>query len=110
MLSARTFAVLYDLHLAAVWRGEEPTGAFGNWLEARWYVSDLTEPLSGPTAVSLLGGGGKGIRWYEVDGALIGFVRGRSRGCYVVASDDNPPPPAELLPMSDFSVLSETAI
>src|SRR5215218_6895261 len=82
MLSARTFAVLYDLHLAAVWRGDQPSGAFGNWLEARWCESNLPEPEGFPAALSLLGGGGAGIRWYECDGALVGFVRGRSRGCY----------------------------
>ncbi len=110
MLSARTFAVLYDLHLAAVWRGDEPSGAFGNWLEARWCEGNLTEPDSVPAAVSLLGGGGAGIRWYEVDDALVGFVKGRPRGCYVVANDDEPPPPAELLPPSDYSVLSESTV
>jgi hypothetical protein len=81
-------AILYDLHLAAVWRGEDASNEFGAWLEGRWWAGGLAEPETPPDAVSVLGGAGAGIRWYGVGENILGFVGGRPRGCHVVACDD----------------------
>jgi hypothetical protein len=91
MLSPRMLAGLYDLHLAAVWRGHKSSSIFGDWLEARWCPGAPTEPEAPPDAVSVLGGAGAGIRWYGAGDAIVGFVGDRSRGCYVVATEDRPP-------------------
>ena len=98
MLSPRTLAGLYDLYLAAVWRGHAPPSMFGDWLEARWCPGVPTEPPVPPDAVSVLGGAGAGIRWYAVGATIVGFVAGRPRGCYVIARDEKPPqPPSPVL-------------
>jgi hypothetical protein len=93
VLSPRTLAGLYDLHLAAVWRGHEPPSMFGDWLGARWRRGGPAEPDATPDAVSVLGGAGAGIRWFAVGETIVGFVAGRPRGCYVVARTDRPPQP-----------------
>ncbi len=97
MLSPRTLAALYDLHLAAVWRGHEASSMFGNWLEARWSTGGPAEPSVPPDAVSVLGGAGAGIRWYTQGEAILGYVAGRPRGCYVVRCTEEPPPPPAIL-------------
>jgi hypothetical protein len=93
MLSPRTLAGLYDLHLAAVWRGHESSSIFGDWLAARWCPGAPIEPEAPPDAVSVLGGAGASIRWYATGDTIVGFISGRSRGCYVVAREENPPAP-----------------
>ncbi|MEA2598418.1 MAG: hypothetical protein QOF01_4887 [Thermomicrobiales bacterium] len=100
MLSPRTLASLYDLHLAAVWRGHEPTSILGNWLEARWSASELVEPPAPPDAVSVLGGAGAGIRWYALGETIVGYVAGRPRGCYIVRRSEEPPLPPAILDCS----------
>lgn len=92
MLSPRTLAGLYDLHLAAVWRGHESSSIFGDWFEARWYAGRAAEPARPPDAFSVLGGAGAGIRWYAVGETILGFVGGR-RGCYLVARSEAPQQP-----------------
>ncbi len=107
MLSPRALAVLYDLHLAAVWRGQESASDFGAWLDGRWWSGGLAEPDTPPDAVSVLGGAGTGIRWYVVGESILGFVGRRPRGCYVMGRDDVPPlalaaplePAAESVPL-----------
>lgn len=53
MLSVRTIAGVDDRYLAAVWRGDKPTGIWGNWLEAPWCDHHVAEPEIGPFAVSV---------------------------------------------------------
>ena len=93
MNTPRSLAVRFDLYLAACWRGDE-CEAFGDWLDARWCPEAPPEPAEGPAAVSVLGGAGRGIRWYERGGAIVGYVAGRPRGCYLIAATDEPPPVA----------------
>ncbi len=111
MLSPRILAGLYDLHLAAVWRGHESSDMFGDWLEARWCAGAPNEPDAPPEAVSVLGGAGAGIRWYATGDAIVGFVAGRPRGCYVVARNEHPPePPSAALDRAvQMGVLPEPA-
>jgi hypothetical protein len=98
MLSPRTLSGLYDLHLAAVWRGHAPPSMFSDWLEARWWADGPAEPAAPPDAVSVLGGAGGGIRWYGRGDSIVGYVTGRPRGCYVVALNDIPPQPPTAFP------------
>ena len=85
MSSARKLARLYDQYVAAVRRGDdEIADAFADWLGAFW-DDGPGEPTSPPAAISLLGGIGRGIRWYETEDAVFGYVRGWTRrGCYQV--------------------------
>lgn len=85
MSSARKLALLYDQYVAAARRDDrEIVDAFADWLGDFWDVGPA-EPTTPPSAVSLLGGIGRGVRWYETDDAVLGYVRGwRRRGCYRV--------------------------
>ncbi|HEY7033299.1 MAG TPA: hypothetical protein VH482_18305 [Thermomicrobiales bacterium] len=93
MLSPRTLAGLYDLHLAAVWRGHESSDIFGDRLGARWSGGGPSEADATPDAIGVLGGAGAGIRWFAVGENIVGFVAGRPHGCSVVARTEIPPQP-----------------
>jgi len=80
---ARWLASAQDQALAALWRGEG-SDAFGSWLAAFWRPSARPEPAAAPLAISVLGGGGAGVRWHEESGVLLGYVPGRPGGCYRV--------------------------
>lgn len=82
---AGKLARLYDQYVAAIGRGDhDVVDAFADWLGAFWDEGPA-EPASPPAAMSLLGGLGRGIRWHEVDGQVLGYVRGwKRRGCYQV--------------------------
>lgn len=86
MTSARRLARLYDQYVAAVQRGDEETAqAFAEWLGAFWDDGPAEPTAAAPAAVSLLGGVGRGVRWYETDDRVFGYVRGwKRRGCYQV--------------------------
>jgi len=94
-IHARKLACLYDEYVGAVQRDDfEVVDAFAEWLGAFWDEGP-PEPDSVPGAISLLGGNGRGIRWHEVDGMVLGYVRGwKRRGCYQV-------PTWELRPLED---------
>jgi hypothetical protein len=112
MLSPRTLAGFYDLHLAAVWRGYAPSSMFSDWLDAHWCPGAPSEPSSPPGAVSVFGGAGAAIRWYAAGDAIVGFVAGRSYGSYVVARDEQPPrSPSPALPgLVHLAQLPETVL
>lgn len=84
-MAARKLARLYDQYVAAVRQGEvEVADAFAAWLGQYWDAGPA-EPKTAPSAISLLGGIGRGVRWYETETAVIGYVRGWTRrGCYQV--------------------------
>ncbi|MEA2515785.1 MAG: hypothetical protein QOJ59_5274 [Thermomicrobiales bacterium] len=82
MITARQLARAYDLSVASLWRGDAPDQSLIAWL-ARYRVTDpLPEPQTTPEAVSLLGGGGSGIRWYSTPTAVVGFATGHPAVCY----------------------------
>ena len=85
MSSARKLACLYDQYVAAIRRGDaEIADAFADWLGAFW-DDGPPEPGVPPTAVSLLGGIGRGVSWYETEETVLGYVRGWTRrGCYQI--------------------------
>jgi hypothetical protein len=99
-LTSRELALTVDRHLAAVWRGEESQeDEFFRWLTSLWTTSSPPEPVSPPSAVSVLGAGGGGIRWYQRDAMFIGYVDGQS-GCYRVPANATPPLPSRNLTAS----------
>lgn len=91
---ARKLACLYDQYVAAVQRNDhEVVDAFAEWLGAFWDEGP-PEPRTPPSAISLLGGIGRGIRWHETEGMVFGYVRGwKRRGCYRVPIEDLLPVP-----------------
>ena len=96
MLTPRDLAYAYDRWLAARWRGEEDEARrFGDWIESFWCRTAPLEPERGPDAVSVLGGAGRGIRWYADGNVVRGYVVGRPLGCYLIPA--RTVPPAEVL-------------
>ena len=86
-LTARALAHAVDHHVAALWRGEENIDDdFFVWLTSLWSPTAAAEPKGEPAAVSVLGAGGVGIRWYDAGAAFVGYVPGRPGGCYRVPS------------------------
>src|SRR4051794_6224146 len=85
---ARTF----DRVIAAHWRGQDDVAVSGAaWCEAHWTLQAPPEPSEPPSAASVLAGAGSGIRWYAQDEAVLGYISGRTDGCYRVTSDDPVP-------------------
>ena len=84
MPAALRLARSYDQAVAASWRGDEAARrAFAAWLAPFWRPDGPPEPGDAPAAVSVLGAGGRGIRWYDAGPAVVGYVPGRG-GCYRV--------------------------
>lgn len=82
MITARQLASAYDLSIASMWRGERPENTIIAWLGDFRVADGFQEPESKPDAVSLLGGGGSGIRWYTTPAAVIGYTTGEPHVCY----------------------------
>ncbi|MCC2628849.1 MAG: hypothetical protein K0S14_2499 [Thermomicrobiales bacterium] len=85
-ISPRQIALTYDRVVSAHWRGETDTAtALDAWFEAHWSDQAPPEPDAPPEGTSVLGDSGAGIRWYERDEAVLGYVSRRPNGCYRVA-------------------------
>jgi hypothetical protein len=80
---AADLAVAYDRGVAAYWRGETDGKRNGTWLEGFWRPIVLV-PLGPPAAMSVYGGAGRGIAWYDADDVVVGCVRGCATGGYWV--------------------------
>jgi hypothetical protein len=87
MITARQLARAYDLSVASLWRGEAPDESLIAWLGRYRVAEAVPEPLTVPEAVSLLGGGGSGIRWYSTPTAVVGFATGHPAVCYRIPVD-----------------------
>ncbi len=84
MPAARTLARSYDQAVAALWRGDGETARrFERWLAPFWDDDGPSEPVDQVSELSVLGSGGRGIRWYATPTEVRGYVSGR-RGCYRV--------------------------
>jgi hypothetical protein len=85
MPTARELARSYDQYVFARWRGEdEAVVPFATWLAGFWGEGP-PEPATAPAAISVLGGAGRGIRWHEVEGNVLGYVRGwTGQACYQI--------------------------
>lgn len=84
MITARQLARAYDLSVASLWRGEAPNESLISWLDRFRVLDAVPEPQTAPEAISLLGGGGSGIRWYSTPTAVVGFAQGQPGVCYRV--------------------------
>jgi hypothetical protein len=82
MVTARQLASAYDLSVASIWRGERPENTMIAWLGDFRVTDGFNEPEAKPDAVSLLGGGGSGIRWYTTAAAVLGCTTGEPHVCY----------------------------
>jgi hypothetical protein len=87
MLTARQIARAYDLSVASFWRGDGADDPLLSWLGRFQSTERLPEPAVNPEAVSLLGGGGAGIRWYTTSTEILGFTAGHPPVCYRVPVD-----------------------
>jgi hypothetical protein len=95
MITAHELARRHDEAVAALWRGDPaPVRTLTTWLAEFRQTAAPDEPAGQPTATSVLGGGGAGIRWYDGENAVVGYVRGASGRYYRV-------PTSERLPMDD---------
>jgi hypothetical protein len=85
MTTATQIASQYDRCFASLWRGDGTTvGALETWLRRYWTEGCPLEPAERPDAVSVFGGSGKGIRWFETSTLILGFVPGCRDHCYRV--------------------------
>jgi hypothetical protein len=87
MITPRQLARAYDLSVASLWRGDAPDENIFAWLGRFRVAEALPEPQTAPEAVSLLGGGGSGIRWYSTPTAVVGFATGHPAVCYRIPVD-----------------------
>jgi hypothetical protein len=84
-LSPQQLALAYDRFVSARWRGEdEAADPVATWFEAHWVMQPPPEPDAPPGGASVLGGGGRGIRWYALGELVYGYVPGHDEGCYRV--------------------------
>ena len=85
MLTPQDLALAYDRHVAAFCREDvDAAMAFATWLAAFSVDDGPPEPISYPDAVSFLGGAGRGVRWYNVDTNIVGYLPDGPGGCYQV--------------------------
>ncbi len=91
MITARQLARAYDLSVASLWRGDAPDESLIAWLGRYRTAEPVPEPQTAPEGVSLLGGGGSGIRWYSTPTAVIGFTAGHPPVCYRIPVDSELP-------------------
>jgi hypothetical protein len=103
MITARQLARAYDLSVASLWRGEAPDESLLAWLGRHRVAEALPEPQTAPEAVSLLGGGGSGIRWYSTPTAVLGFATGHPAVCYRIPVEAD-------LPQAASPALSEPIV
>lgn len=85
MISARRIARHYESH-RSTFQDPAQQPEFDAWLAGFWRSDCPPEPDTCPDAVSFVGGAGGGgaVRWYETDGAVLGFVPGVPRRCFWV--------------------------
>ena len=88
--AARALARAYLRHVSALWRGDPAERALSTSLGMTWCPDLPPEPRRLPDAVSPHGAGGRGIRWFETGGAVLGYVPG-VRGGYRVPLAAIPP-------------------
>lgn len=78
--SAGALARAYLEYVSAYWRGDAPASQMGDQL-ATFFGADMPpEPMRPADAFSPHGARGRGIRWYECDDAVLGYVPGATSG------------------------------
>ena len=96
--SAQEMSRTYALYLFAQLAGDEVESVdYGLWLDAHWQETDaLPDEPCLADADSIHGTGGA-VAWQEHDGAIIGLLAGRRRGCYRIPLEQRPPAIALML-------------
>ncbi len=92
MLTPRDLALAFDRCLTAMVQGDnEAAMRFISWLE--WFRDPTLplEPDTPPDAASFPIHRGEGLRWYQADGAILGYD-GCASCCYRIPVDAEPPP------------------
>lgn len=96
--SAREMSRTYARYLFAQLAGDEVESLdYGIWLDAHWQE---TIPLPDEPCLADADGihvPGDAVAWIEHDGAIIGLLAGRRRGCYRIPLDEQPPAIALML-------------
>lgn len=72
---ARDLALACLRYESACWRGE-PAREFSMRLSSYWKPNLPPAPTMEPDAYSPHGAGGRGIRWFEKSGEILGYVPG----------------------------------
>jgi len=86
---ARAVALAYLQYASACWRGDPLATVFEARLRAFWCPEMPPVPATVPDAVSLHGGGGRGLCWRQVGDEILGHVPG-ARGGYQIPVGDIP--------------------
>ena len=68
-------AMAYLLYESACWRGQ-PARVFALRLGSYWRSELPPVPKTEPDAYSPHGAGGRGIRWFEKSGEVLGYITG----------------------------------
>jgi hypothetical protein len=106
MMNAREMARACDQYVSALWRGEsEEVLRFSRWLRGHWVIGP-EEPGQPPTAFSVVGASGAGIRWHDVGPMIYGYIPGVPVRCYQIPSDSDPPPIAFARPTPPVQAIS----
>ncbi len=98
MLTPHDLALAFDRCLSAMVQGDnEAAMGFISWLE--WFRDPMLplEPDTLPDAASFPISKGEGLRWYQGDGAILGYD-GCASCCYRIPVDAEPPPPLPYAP------------
>lgn len=114
MISARDMSQRYAAYLHTQLIGDETEAVdFGLWLDQHW--ADNPALPDEPCLDDIDGEAepGSAVTWFERDGAIIGLLAGRNRGCYRIPLTGTPPAVAlfadDALECSTGSVLQERA-
>lgn len=89
LLSRGPACAIADAYLdevTAFWLGTSWRRPFADWLAGCWQAAMPPRPDRPAIVISPHGGGGRGIVWYEVDGAVLGYIPGVPSG-YQLPSD-----------------------
>ena len=95
-MTAEYLARTYDLAMSSLWRGDAAGAPFLTWLEQFRTTEPVSIPTGLPRAYSVLGGGGRGVRWYAAGDVVLGVPGTQAAGCYRVPVDATFDPAADL--------------
>lgn len=83
---AEALARAYLEYMSGYWRGDDGASTFGERLAAFCGTGLPSEPMRDADAFSPHGAGGHGIRWYECDDEICGYIPGCATGYRIPAT------------------------